>query len=348
MKIINSLQIADYKKYIDKKYTQVFIIIDKNLKKYYKYFNEFTLIEIQASEKNKSLALIEKIYKFLLLHNADRYSLIIGVGGGVTTDIAGYVAATYHRGIDCSYIPTSLLAQCDASIGGKNGVNFGGFKNIIGTITTPKWIFISPTFLASLPKRILKEGVAEMVKGFIISDSTLYKKCVEFFSKPIDITSQTTLVQIDHFANKCRNYKLEIVKSDPKESGARRWLNLGHTVGHAIEKLTSDDNDSTHRLLHGECVAIGMVVAAQISSKMNFCTNDVAEVIKSSLKSISLPTNLPQQAKKNKDKLIEIIQKDKKREGDYIHFIFIKKIGEVVDKRIRINKLEKLIQEVID
>ncbi len=346
MKIINSNRIVDYKKQISKKYTKVFVIIDNNLSPYFIYFKEFILIKIDATEKNKDLSLIEKIYSQLLSCGADRYSLIIGVGGGITTDIAGYVAATYLRGIDCGYIPTSLLAQCDASIGGKNGVNFNGYKNIIGTIRPPKWIFISPNFLTTLPQNIIREGVAEMLKGFIISDAKLYKQCISYFSKPININSKTTLTKIDSLAKKCREYKLEIVKSDPHESGARRLLNFGHTIGHALEKLSAQEKNKEHKLLHGECVAIGMAIATKFSYDIGICSFDTLKNITASLSKLTLPTALPKWAENKKEEIIKIIQKDKKIKGDFIHFILVKKIGEVVVKKMKIKHLNRLIDSL--
>ena len=162
-----SIDINNLHKLIPKN-RDIFVIIDNNLKEYMPLFKEYRTIGIETSEEYKDYSTIERIISILLAKGADRKSFIVGVGGGITTDMAGFAASIYKRGIEFGFVPTTLLAMCDAAIGGKNGVNFGGFKNMIGTITQPQWVFISPEFLKSLPNREFKAGAAEALKTFMI------------------------------------------------------------------------------------------------------------------------------------------------------------------------------------
>ena len=175
-----SIDINNLHKLIPKN-RDIFVIIDNNLKEYMPLFKEYRTIGIETSEEYKDYSTIERIISILLAKGADRKSFIVGVGGGITTDMAGFAASIYKRGIEFGFVPTTLLAMCDAAIGGKNGVNFGGFKNMIGTITQPQWVFISPEFLKSLPSREFKAGAAEALKTFMIYDREEYSKAVELF-----------------------------------------------------------------------------------------------------------------------------------------------------------------------
>lgn len=341
MNIIKSGNIEGYKKCIeDWKESKkggsngVFVIIDDNLSEYFQYFKEYKCFTLKAVESNKTLETVQKIYVWLLANGADRTSLLVGVGGGITTDITGFVAATYMRGIDCAFVPTTLLAMCDAGIGGKNGVNSEGFKNIIGTIREPKWIFICLEFLHTLPERVLKEGETEMLKTFLIADEKWYNWCVSYLSKSAD----ATMPEFEKFIQKSQELKLEIVGQDLYEKGKRRVLNFGHSIGHAIEYIAGG------QALHGEAVAVGIVMAAKASALKGLCSHELAEKIKNDFKQLGLPTSAEDFGiEEDKDLLLRAMAKDKKKEGENLHFIFIKKPGEVVEQLISIKELPAII-----
>ena len=358
MKLIKAKNISDYKKEIAKEFKitegkkEVFVIIDDNLKEYFHFFSEYNLLKIKALESNKTLAAIEKIYTWLLKKGAERNSVLIGVGGGVVTDITGYAAATYMRGIRCVLIPTTLLSQCDASIGGKNGVNFSRYKNIIGTIREPQLVIVCTEFLKTLPQRVFKEGVAEMLKTFLIANAQAYKKGVTFFSKYFSIPSESlspqnnkrTENELESLIKLAQKIKLGIVGQDLYEKGRRKILNFGHTYAHAIESIFPN------KVLHGEAVSIGIAMAINESVQRGYCSKKDGEKVIADLRKLSLPTSLAElEIESTRDesqsiaKLIaKAIKKDKKRVGEKINFIFFKKIGEVVCESVRICELKNL------
>ena len=264
----------------------VFVIIDSNLKHLYSYFEGYNLIEICTCEQNKNLDTVASIAEKLLDSGADRGAFILGVGGGITTDMAGFVASIYKRGVNFAFVPTTLLAQVDASIGGKNGVNFESYKNILGTITQPRWVYICVEVLRSLGVKEFRAGMAEALKTFILFDAEYYNTAISYFEELENYYSQNgtyllnsgycnggshngefykeeTLLEI---IGKCAQYKCGVVERDEFEKGERRMLNLGHTFAHAIEKVCADSN-SYAPIMHGEAVAIGMVLAAKLSAK---------------------------------------------------------------------------------
>ena len=222
----------------------VYIITDENVFDLYSHdFPDFPVIKIRAGEEFKDLDTVQNIFKELLKSGADRYSFILAVGGGVVCDIAGFVASTYMRGIRFGFISTSLLSQVDASVGGKNGVNLGDVKNIIGVFNQPEFVLCDPTVLSTLPERELISGFAEVIKYSLIWDLKLFveiernlKKLLQFDPEFIQKIVWTSI-----------NIKKEVVEQDELEGGLRRILNFGHTFGHAIEK--------THGLTHGEAIA---------------------------------------------------------------------------------------------
>lgn len=339
-----------------KKEKRVFILADKKLKDYYKLFGGAEIIEIECSEQNKTLSTVEIIIEKLLKSEADRETLLIGFGGGITTDICGFTGSIYKRGIRFASIPTTLLAQCDAAIGGKNGVNFGTLKNIIGTITTPQWILISPLFLKTLPDRELRNGFAEIVKTFIIFDQKAYSDAIELFSrlnkkmvsgKKIDLQE----VEIEKIVEKCSNFKLSIVEKDLYETGERRVLNLGHTFAHAIESCLRENKTECRGtglvtdISHGEAVAIGIIYAAKIAERLGLAEENLAGKLESDFCSAGLPTSAAQLSL-SPQKIFEAITNDKKREGDKIHLILPKSIGNVLDVPIEIDKLQEIANDL--
>jgi len=285
-------------------------------------------IFIDASEENKTLPAIAHIVSRLLEMEADRNILLLGIGGGITTDITGYAASVYKRGVRFAFLPTTLLAQVDASIGGKNGVNHNGFKNVIGTFSQPSFTWSNTVFLDTLPERELHNGVSELLKTLIIGDRVLYSRLVVSLKRG-DITSGSGWTEYIKAAAKI---KLQIVESDFFDTGERMKLNLGHTFGHAIEKCASV---SGMDISHGEAVAAGVIIAARLSEKMGYARPGTAETICRDYRDAGLVTETTFSAAM----LSDSIRNDKKRDGDSINFVFIRDIGDVVVDKIALEDL---------
>ncbi len=239
-------------------YSGYFILCDENTLKHClptlitqcKELKNAEIFEIESGESSKSLQLCSQLWEALLSYNADKNALIINLGGGVISDLGGFIASVYKRGIDFINIPTSVLAMADASVGGKTGIDFAGLKNTIGTITQPKGVFVYPPFLETLPARHIANGMAEVYKMALISDKVLWKKL-----KPEKNFNQASVIKsIEH--------KNNIVKKDPYDKGVRKSLNFGHTIGHAIESVLLASGID---VLHGEAVVIGMICEAKLS-----------------------------------------------------------------------------------
>lgn len=343
----------------------VYIIIDNNLKQYYKHFRAFHLIEIAACEKKKTLETVEYITRQLLEKGADRNCFIIGIGGGITTDITGFTASVYKRGVRFGFVPTTLLAQVDASIGGKNGVNFLAYKNILGVINQPEWIYVSTGPLATLSPREFRAGIAEVLKTFILFDAGNYQKAVLYF-KSLEVHLKKTGTYLlgnngsapkpgssplygqdilTGIIAKCAAYKCAVVERDEFEKGERRMLNLGHTFAHAIEKLCGEQSSLTP-VMHGEAVSIGMVLAARIAARIapEECDPTFATRLANDLTRAGLPVEIP--AGLNMKELVEAIAKDKKVDGNDIHFILPKGLENIEDRCIPLKKLEEITNDL--
>lgn len=336
------------------KYDSVFVIIDNNLKPYCNFFNNFNTIWIETSENLKTLQSVSEITEVLLEKGAHRGSFIVGVGGGITTDIAGFVASTYKRGVKFGFVPTTLLAQVDASIGGKNGVNFHSYKNIIGTISQPEWIYISPQMLSSLNPREFRAGIAEVLKTFVLFDKEYYKLAVDYFTELQQILQKHNtytpdgkfhnLTLLTDIIGKCAKYKCGVVERDEFERGERRLLNLGHTFAHAIEKICGGATEAGTGIMHGEAVSIGMVLAARVSGRMGMATDEFINMIESDLRSVGLPVDVPCNPATGERipmaEMLDALKKDKKASGEYINFIVPQDLGCVKDLKILIKDLE--------
>jgi 3-dehydroquinate synthase len=261
---------------------------------------------IKSGEESKNIDSYKNILSYMVENNFTRTDCVVAVGGGVVGDLAGFAAATYMRGVDFYNIPTTLLSQIDSSIGGKTGINFGGFKNIVGAFYQPKRVIIDPDVLQTLPPRLFSNGLAEAIKMAATCDAKLF----EIFEKE-DITGK-----IDKIIVKSLNIKKEVVEKDEKESGLRRVLNFGHTVGHAIESLNTG-------LLHGECVALGMIPMSSPKAR--------AKIIKA-LENTRLPSFYDYDA----EKLIAAIAHDKKASGNNINIVYVEEIGsfKIIEKPI--------------
>ena len=271
----------------------------------------------EAGENSKNLETVKLVYNKLIAKKFDRNDIILALGGGVTGDLAGFVASTYLRGIDFIQIPTTLLAMADSSIGGKTGVDFMAYKNMIGAFHQPKLVYMNLSSLKTLPKREFNAGISEIIKHGLIKDADFYKWLQDNITN-IQSLDYETLKQMVY--RSCM-IKKKVVEEDPKEKGDRALLNFGHTIGHAIEKLMD------FQLLHGECVAVGMICAAYISNKRGFISNDELECIYKIIEAFNLPTSIKDLSS---EEIYHITRLDKKMESDKIKFIYLESIGRAI------------------
>lgn len=291
------------------------------------FINSYDHIIIGQGESSKTLVKIEEIYRQLLDMNADRNTFIVGIGGGIITDITGFAASTYMRGVRFGFIPTTLLGQVDASIGGKNGVNLDGYKNIIGTFNQPQFVLCDPELLNSLSDKEFRSGLAEVIKTGIIGDTELFEMVEQNQFEEIR-SNKDLLLKIISRAIKI---KIDIVERDEREHGERRKLNLGHTFGHAIEK-------STQNFSHGEAIAIGMCIICDAATRLGKLSNETAERIKNVIATKGLPTECHIETRR----LLSAIKLDKKREGKTINIIFPNSIGSCEVDKIEVAELDNI------
>lgn len=311
------------------KYTKLFVITDEAiaplfLKKLLTQLPKDTQsLILPPGEKTKQIETTQKMWTALYKAGLDRKSLVINLGGGVITDMSGFAASTYMRGIAFLNIPTTLLSQVDASVGGKTGIDFDGIKNLIGTFTQPIGVIIDTQTLTTLPKRALIAGFAEIIKHGIIADRLYFEKVTA--KKPMEY-SPDELAEI--IIGSCE-IKKQIVEKDMKEKGLRKLVNFGHTIGHAVEALSLETDKP---LLHGEAVAIGIALEAKIALKIGLLSADDVTLTETKLNHAGLPTILPDM--KTTD-ILKKMQLDKKNEGGEIRFTLLKQIGEgVIDQTV--------------
>jgi 3-dehydroquinate synthase len=303
------------------------IITDCNvLKCYGNSFPPCRIITIEPGERAKNLDTVRDIYQRLLEFGVDRSTFITGIGGGVLCDITGFVASTYLRGIKFGFVSTTLLSQVDASVGGKNGVNMGGYKNMIGVFSQPEFVICDLSLLSTLPAGELRNGFAEIIKHAAICDKDLFRFLEEYYKEALSLDRTV----IERLVYDSVRIKSDIVSRDEKEKGERRKLNFGHTFGHAFEK--------TLQIPHGEAVGAGMIVAGDLSVKKGFLTKEEFERLKSVVSLFGLPLELPY----DREKIIDAVKKDKKREDASIRFVFLSKIGSAFVKDIPVGELEKV------
>jgi 3-dehydroquinate synthase len=308
------------------------IVTDANVGGLYREnFPPAAVITLTAGESSKSLAVVKDIYGQLLDLEADRSSFIVAVGGGVVCDVAGFVASTYMRGVRFGFVATSLLAQVDAAVGGKNGVNFGGYKNLVGTFNQPAFVICDLSLLKTLPEKELRCGLAEVVKHALIKDAAL----LTFLENNGASIRALEPGVIERLVTDSVAIKSAVVNQDEKESGQRRILNFGHTFGHALEHLL--------HLSHGEAVSIGMVMAAEISVNRGLMSAADAARIRRLLKSLALPTC----AEADPDHLIAALRKDKKRESDRLHYVLLCGIGKAVVEAVPLGELKRHLRQVL-
>lgn len=307
-------------------YTKIAVLTDSNLASIWLPKLKEALssapyeILIPAGENSKTVSTLSSVWEKLLHYGFDRKALLITLGGGVVGDLGGFAAATYMRGIDFIQIPTTLLSQVDASIGGKTGVNFKGVKNLVGTFTQPAAVIIDISLLSTQNNRDFCAGCAEIIKHGLICDS-LYLKQIENW----DFTNHQNPLTLEIIKRSCE-IKAEVVVKDAQENGLRKILNFGHTAGHAFESL-SLEHDATP-LLHGEAVALGIMVEAQISHLQGYITSHEVEFIRSILIKFNLPTTASKDFKL--EQLIKRTKSDKKNVGGATRWTLLKSVGNAV------------------
>ena len=275
------------------------------------------IIEIESGETEKNINTCVEIWNILTELGADRKTLLVNIGGGVITDIGGFVASTFKRGIDFINIPTTLLAMVDASVGGKNGVDLGHLKNQIGVINVPKVVLIDTEFLSSLPQNEMRSGLAEMLKHGLIFDA-------EYWAKFTDL-SQIDFADFDSLIHRSIEIKNQIVSQDPTENGIRKALNFGHTLGHAIESYFLE-NENKKNLLHGEAIAVGMILESYISWQKGLLTVAEYHVIKKTIKAVFEAVNFEEN---DLQPIFDLLIHDKKNEYGKIQFALLDGIGKI-------------------
>ncbi len=348
---------------------EVFLVYDRNVSWAAESIRGLCALKgamaVDASEAAKNLDTVTGICRFLLEAGADRKALVLALGGGITTDMAGFAACIYKRGIRFATLPTTLLAQVDAGIGGKTGVNLDGYKNILGVIRQPEFVYIAGNTLETLPDREFRSGVAEMMKSFIISDAPHYRRALTLLRSGARPDAELIRAAA---AIKCG-----IVERDEFETGERRVLNLGHTVGHAIEwwqarRLAPETGEPAGKhpqvppengltcgqtpagygkngqnlraYSHGEAVAIGIVQAARLSEALGVCRRGLAAQLEADLASVGLPTACPV----SPSQMREAIAKDKKADGGSVHFVLINDIGKVEVRLLPVDRIIQLLE----
>lgn len=292
---------------------------------------------IPSGENYKNNDTINNIYKELIEKEVDRNGLLIALGGGVVGDMTGFVAATFLRGIDFVQVPTTLLAMTDSSIGGKTGIDFGPYKNMIGAFKMPLLVCINISTLDTLPEREFQSGMAEVIKSALIYDSAFYE-WLNTNESAINDKNKDNLLQMIY--NAC-NIKNDVVTKDPYEKGLRRILNFGHTIGHAIEAA------SGFLMKHGECVALGMIAAAKISNDKNLISENDLKSIIDTIKGFNLPTTLSIDDI-SADDIAKLTLNDKKMDGNKINFVLLKNIGEAyMDNTIEYKTIVEAVEKLL-
>ncbi len=307
---------------------KIIIITDEQVNSLYSaIFQSYDIILIGQGEQMKTLSTVESVYDRLQELEVDRSTFILGVGGGMVCDVAGFVSSTYLRGLPFGFVPTTLLAQVDASVGGKNGVNFSGFKNRIGTINQPQFVLCDSTFFNTLPEREFRSGLGEVVKHALIADTDMFN----YIEEHIDDILALNPYAMQRLVLDSLRIKSAVVSRDEREQGERRLLNFGHTVGHIIEE---------HSLLnHGEAVSVGMVIAAKISHHLGLLPNNDLQRIIKLLQRLGLPVTSPIPA----EQIIQTLSMDKKCEDNHLHFVLLNNIGHAEIRKVSLLELQKLI-----
>ena len=356
--------VAALEPYLEK-YQHVFVVMDSNVAMNCPAAAQIAQIMnrkgapgrlIEASEEAKTMETVMDICGWLLENGADRDALVLAVGGGITTDMVGFAASIYKRGIRFAYVPTTLLAQVDASLGGKTGVNFDNYKNMLGVIRQPEFTFVCPQVLESLPHREFTAGVAEMLKTFMIEDEGNYQKAVDVLSEMQQGYSILPPESAEDYWTDCVSayseellyliteavrVKAGVVSRDQYERGERRKLNLGHTFAHAIETLAQREERD---ISHGEAVAMGLVLASRLSDRVFRGDMDTPTALEGSVAIDLCDCGLYPESPYTIDEMAEHMLKDKKAEAGKIHFVLLREVGDVTTYALSVDEVVKLLK----
>lgn len=309
--------------------SNVFIVTDANVKAFHsKDFPDYPTYSIAPGESSKSLEAAGELYRWLLEVGADRHSFVLGIGGGVVCDLAGFVASTFMRGMGFGFVATSLLAQVDASVGGKNGVNLQGYKNIVGTFSQPNFVICDTNLLSTLPQEEYLNGYAEIVKHALIADAQMFS----FIEQNVDEVKTFSPIILERLVAHSVKIKAAIVQADEFEKGERKKLNLGHTWGHAVEKVTE--------MSHGKSVSVGLEFAARLSVSKGLLDNRDYMRIMNILRDLNLPICI----KVNPMHIYEALMKDKKKANTSIDFILMRGIGSVAIERLPLDEIRNFVE----
>jgi len=307
------------------------LLVDEHvLCQHHDLFGDFEGVIIPAGERFKTQDTVDRIHRELMALEVDRSSLLVGIGGGLATDVAGYVAATYLRGVRFGFVSSTLLGQVDASIGGKNGVNLDGYKNMIGTIRQPEFVWCDLSLLQTLAREEYIAGIAEVIKYGAIMDAGFLDYLETRMAALLDMDGET----LEEVVSRSAKNKVEIVEEDEKEQGRRRLLNFGHTVGHAVERNSNQ--------LHGYAVSAGMVVASRLSGKLGML--NPGDILR--LESLLMAAGLPVEPWLDADSIFENLRKDKKKSGKEIHFVLLEGLGNAVVRPIPLDELKTTLHDL--
>jgi len=310
---------------------KIAIITDSNVFRYYgDRFPDAPVIVLEPGEQSKNLDTISSVYDQLVRAELDRKSFILGIGGGMVCDVTGFAASTFLRGIPFGFIATSLLAQVDASIGGKNGVNFKGYKNIIGVIRQPEFIICELDMLDTLDEKEFLGGFAEIIKYGAIKD----EKFFNYLTGNLRAALLKDKEVLKHIVSVCVRIKCAVVEADEFESGERKILNYGHTFGHAFEKV--------YGISHGEAVSIGMVIATEISVKTGLLGREAGDSITGLIKETGLPVSIDLDSQA----VMQAIRMDKKRSGNKVGLVLLDRIGNAIVRDFDFDVVKELLNDL--
>ena len=308
---------------------RVVVVSDTNIDRHYHSLIEpYDHVLIGLGEASKTLLTLDAIYRRFIELGVDRSCFVLAIGGGIVTDVAGFAASTFMRGLEFGFISTSLLGQVDASVGGKNGVNVEGYKNMVGTFTQPKFVICDVDLLRTLSPREFRTGLAEIIKAAVIADAELF----EMLEQADFSTLQRDSDSLSEMVYRAIKVKADIVERDERESGDRRLLNLGHTLAHAIEKSSSKFN-------HGEAVAVGLAMIAEVAANRDMLAVADKERIVNLLLRAGFALEPPVEVRT----LLKAVKRDKKAEGDSIHVVFPLGVGNCCVEKMPIEEFKALV-----
>lgn len=308
---------------------RVIVVSDTNIDRHYHSLIEpYDHVLIGLGETSKTLRTLDVIYRRFIELGVDRSCFVLAVGGGIVTDVAGFAASTFMRGVEFGFISTSLLGQVDASVGGKNGVNVDGYKNMVGTFTQPRFVICDVNLLRTLSAREFRTGLAEIIKAGVIGNATLF----EMLEQADFSCLQRDTERLSEIVYRAVKVKADIVERDERESGDRRLLNLGHTLAHAIEKSSSKFN-------HGEAVAVGLAMIADVAAKQGLLAVEDKERILNLLHRAGFALEPPVEVRT----LLKAVKRDKKAEGNDIYIVFPRAIGRCEVVKMPVEEFKALV-----